>query len=216
LVDGLFGLTPDKGVVIGAPVRDISVNANGFRKKYGIEGDFLLYVGRLDIMKGVGKLLEYFERYSRARGNGLKLVLCGKGPMRVPERANVIPLGYVPDDDKFGAIKHAIAMVQPSYYESFSFSLMESMLCGTPVIANAECEVLHGHCVKSGGGISYRSYEEFERAIDMLLHDGNMRKRMGEAGKNYVLNNYTPTTIGEKYIITIDKIINDWKTSTSS
>jgi glycosyltransferase involved in cell wall biosynthesis len=79
----------------------------------------------------------------------------------------------------------------------------------TPVIANAECDVLHGHCVKSGGGMSYGSYEEFEKAIDTLYRDISLRKRMGKAGRNYVVNNYSPDIIATRYIFTINSLISD-------
>ena len=206
IVNSIFGGFGNDDV-LGAPVEEHEGAPDAFRKKYAIDGDFILYVGRLDVMKGVGPLLEYFERYIREKGSSLKLVLCGSGPMKVLRTDHVIPVGYVPEEDKFGAIRAATVMVQPSLYESFSYSLIESMLCGTPVLVNGKCSVLKGHCEKSGGGLSYDSYESFARSLDMLLGDADLRKRMSEAGNGYAKDHYSPAVVRKKYISTIESLV---------
>lgn len=206
--DGLFGLDPEKGAVAGAPVKPIE-HARDFRSKYGIEGDFILYAGRLDHMKGLGALLGYFDRYCREENNGLKLVLCGKGPMRVPSDGRVVNIGFVPDAEKHAAMAAAKATVVPSRFESFSYSLLESMLNGTPALANGQCDVLRGHCGRSGGCLCYDSYGSFRGALDRILDEPGLRKRMGEAGRKYARENYSMEAVGKKYITCIDGLIND-------
>ncbi|MCD1296112.1 glycosyl transferase family 1 [Methanocella sp. CWC-04] len=206
-VDQLFNLGTEKGDVIGAPVKLPEVSAEDFRVKYGIRGDFILYLGRIEAMKGLNVLIDYFQDYVYQRKSDLKLVLCGKGPMKITEKDNVISLGFISDEDKSGAIKAASAVVNPSLYESFSYSVLESMLCGTPVIANGQCEVLKGHCDRSGAGVSYGSYEEFANAIDAVLNNEEARKKMSVCGIAYVGDNYSPDAVRKKYISTIDGLM---------
>lgn len=212
--DSLFDLGPTDGKVVGAPISEIGSSAETFRAKYGIDGDFILYVGRLERMKGVDTLLEYYERYCREH-EGLKLVLCGNGPMKIPVKNGIIPLGFVSDTDKFGAMKAAKTVVVPSRFESFSYSLLEAMLCCTPALVNGECKVLKGHCEKSGGCACYDSYETFKGELNRLLDDDDLRRRMGEAGKAYVRERYSSDAVGKKYISSIDGLVNERQTDTA-
>jgi glycosyltransferase involved in cell wall biosynthesis len=206
--DRLFSLDPARGVVAGAPIKEIGSSAAAFRSKYGIEGDFILYAGRLDRMKGVHTLMDYFERYCRESHSDLKLVLCGKGPMQIDESPNVIVPGYVPAEDMYSAMAAARATVVPSKFESFSYTLLESLLNGTPALVNGECSVLRGHCERSGACLCYDSYDTFKMALDRVLDEEGLRERMGEAGRRYVLENYSLDAVGKKYITAIDGLIN--------
>jgi glycosyltransferase involved in cell wall biosynthesis len=71
--------------------------------------------------------------------------------------------------------------------ESFSRVLMESWLNEVPVLVHADCPVTVGHCRRSGGGLWFRGYPEFAEAADLLAGDAQLRRRLGEAGRRYVL-----------------------------
>jgi glycosyltransferase involved in cell wall biosynthesis len=64
---------------------------------------------------------------------------------------------------------------------------MESWLNGVPVLVHADCAVTVGHCRRSGGGLWFRGYLEFAEAADLLAGDEQVRRRLGEAGRRYVL-----------------------------
>lgn len=204
--DGLFGLDSGKSEVIGVPVEMHGGSAEAFRGKFGIEGDFILYVGRIDKMKGLDRLTAYFQKYAEERGGDIKLVLCGKGSMKLPDSGLIVPLGYLSEEDKFGAMKAAIATVQPSRFESYSIVVIESMLCGTPVLVNGNCQVLRGHCARSGAGECYDSYEEFAEALDRLRRPA-VRSDLGERGRTYAETYYSVDGIRRQYISTIDGLI---------
>lgn len=206
-VDCLFNLPYNRGAVLGMPVDTCEGSPEQFRIKYGISGDFLLYVGRIDEGKGIGNLIAFYNRYVKDHQAIIQLILCGTGPMKVENNEHIIALGYVPDGDKYGAMRAAVAVVQPSRYESYSISTIESMQCGTPVIVNGECNVLKAHCEKSSAGFSYISYEEFKSALDTILSDPALRQRMGISGTAYVHDHYSAEAIGRKYISTIDGLV---------
>ena len=51
-------------------------------------------------------------------------------------------------------------------------------------------EVLRGQAIRSGGAIPYEGFAEFEGSVDYLLAHPDVSQQMGEAGFEYVKNNY--------------------------
>ena len=167
-VHGLFHNEKITNEVIGVGI-DLpeNVNADSFRHKYGIEGDYLLYAGRVDVEKGCDEMFTYFQKFSEDR-KGLQLVVIGKSYMNIPKHDNIRYLGFVSEEDKYNAIKGAKVLWLPSQFESLSIAVLESMALGVPVIVNGKCEVLYGHCERSGGGETYLDYIGFVDAIEKI------------------------------------------------
>ena len=46
------------------------------------------------------------------------------------------------------------------------------MALSRPVIVNGKCDVLKGHCERSGGGLWYEDYESFAGAMEALADGG--------------------------------------------
>jgi len=170
-----------------------------FLRKVKLEDPYVLYVGRIDESKGCGHLFEQFLKYKLDHASRLKLVLLGKPVMRLPESPDIVWAGFGNQEDKFDAMKGSSAVIMPSQYESFSIATLESWLNGKPVLVNGVSEVLRGHCLRSNGGLFYRDYDEFEGALELILNNENLARRLGENGKNYVLSNYSWPAVEEKY-----------------
>lgn len=104
-------------------------------------GDYLLFLGRLSFDKGAHRAIEV------AKAAGLPLKLAGK--MREPLEkeyfeTHVRPnlgwgieyLGEISHEEKVSLLQHARATLFPiSWEEPFGLVMIESMACGTPVIA---------------------------------------------------------------------------------
>ncbi|CAJ35697.1 glycosyltransferase family 4 protein [Methanocella arvoryzae] len=204
LVKKNFRLRDDRLSVIGVPIGECLGDSRSAVEKYGITGNFIAYIGRIDVMKGVDTLVKYFNRYASESDSELSLVLCGSGPLKIPSSEKIYQLGFIPEADKFGIMHAALATVQPSRYESYSISVIESMACSTPVLVNGECAVLKGHCEKSGGGMTFFSYEDFKSSMDRLINDADLRQRMSLLGIAYVNENYSCDVVGKKYISLLD------------
>jgi glycosyltransferase involved in cell wall biosynthesis len=71
--------------------------------------------------------------------------------------------------------------------ESFSRVIMESWLNEVPVLVHADCAVTVGHCRRSGGGLWFRDFLEFSEALDLLAGEPALGRRLGQAGRRYVL-----------------------------
>ena len=101
----------------------------------------------------------------------------------------------------------ATALVQPSYFESFSLALCEGWVCRRPAIVQGRCEVLVGQARRSNGGLPYRSFAEFAAAVARLLQDYALGAEMGEAGRQYVLANYEWDSVLERYERFVSRVI---------
>jgi len=159
-----------------------------FVRKYGLKRPFLLFAGRHEEGKGLPLLLELFS--VQGCDAGFDLVCIGKGelPGEVPD--GVINLGYLSDQDRNDAFAAASAYVQPSRMESFSRTTMEAWLAGTPVLALAGSDVVGWHCTRSGGGLIFDE-PGFGRALRSLAESAVLAGQMAEAGRSYVIENYT-------------------------
>ena len=192
------GRIPHTIAAIGLTVPK-DAQANRFRQKYHIEGDFLLYGGRLSNAKNVPELLEFFQRFSRSYERPLTLVLMGKPHIPIPDYPNVIRVGFVSEQDKYDALQAAAVVMQPSKYESLSIIILEAWLMGTPVLVNGRCEVLKQQCRQSNGGLYYTSYNEFQTALSQLLRAPDLRATLGRQGREFVQINYQWERIVNQY-----------------
>ncbi|HYN44614.1 MAG TPA: glycosyltransferase family 4 protein [Candidatus Limnocylindrales bacterium] len=210
LAEKLYDLKSVNRMVMGGGIdTDIEFNAKRFKDKYLIEDDYVLYAGRRDIGKNVPLLIDYFCKYKDKNDNRLKLVLIGSGDINIPgkHKDNIIDLKFIPKQDKYDAYAASLVLCQPSVNESFSLVIMESWLCGTPVLVHADCEVTKDHCIKSNGGLYFRDFNEFEECLNFFIQNPNTAKKMGTNGKQYVLDNYNWDTIVRGY----KKIFNEWR-----
>ena len=120
--------------------------------------------------------------------------------MDIPERKDVVHLGFVSEGDKFRVMSNAKCLIMPSLYESLSIVIMESWLCGSPVIVNAKCNVLTGQCRRSNGGLWYENYDEFEACLNFILAHESISRNMAERGRKYTTDNYDSLKIKNKYL----------------
>jgi glycosyltransferase involved in cell wall biosynthesis len=113
-------------------------------KKFGLGGDYVLFVGSLKAHKNLPVLLDAFESL-RAEGNtSVKLAIVGRKDVKetaLLERlerstAYVCYLGEQADEDLAAIYRGAHALVIPSLWEGFGLTALEAMACGTPVISS--------------------------------------------------------------------------------
>ncbi len=128
------------------------------KSKYGIDGDYLLYVGTINARKNIGRLIGAYHRSGLHRD--LKLVLAGPltyghetiladiGKLGLESRITVA--GFVGDGDLPALYSGANGFAFPTLYEGFGIPPLEAMACGTPVLtgnAGSSPELCAGHAV---------------------------------------------------------------------
>lgn len=133
----------------------------------------VLYAGRLSPEKGVLELVEATR--------GLTLVVAGDGPLRsrVPEAR-----GFVAHDELQGLYARAAVVACPSRREGFGMACLEAMAHGRPVVATGvgglRDLVVDG---ETGIVVPPRDPAALRRALERLLGDPSLRRRLGAAGR---------------------------------
>jgi glycosyltransferase involved in cell wall biosynthesis len=130
-----------------APVSDATLDA--VRRRFGIPGPYVLFVGGIEPRKN----LEHLVRAFAVSDSGhLSLVLAG-GPVRwypeeserldaaiqlLPEsvRARIMRTDYVSERDKLALLSGATVLAYPSIYEGFGFPVLEAFAAGVPVLTS--------------------------------------------------------------------------------
>jgi glycosyltransferase involved in cell wall biosynthesis len=186
LVQGVSGNGSVPSLVIGSGVGvPEGARAIDARKRFSLPERYLLYVGRIDRNKGVDRLCHHYRELLKEREDVPLLVLAGKPVLEIQD-PRIRTLGFVSEEEKFALLGGCDVLLMPSPYESLSIIALEAWAAGRPLLANAECRVLEGQCVRSGGGLYYRGYREFAECLGRLLDDAGLRAALGASGRRYV------------------------------
>lgn len=171
-----------------------------FRSRTGL-GDrpYLLYVGRVDPHKGSDELYEQFVAYKQRHPGELALVFLGEGVKPLPPHPDVFVTGFVPDQQRWDALAGCAVYINPSYFESFSMSLCEAWSMSRPAMVQGQCVVTTGQVRRSGGGIPYRGFAEFEAALELVLAQPDLARRMGRSGRRFVETHYRWDEVMSRY-----------------
>jgi glycosyltransferase involved in cell wall biosynthesis len=133
----------------------------------------VLYAGRLSPEKGVEDLVE--------AAAGMKLVVAGDGPLRAGVPA---ALGFVPHDELDRLYARAAVVACPSRREGFGVACLEAMAHARPVVATGVGGLLDlvvdG---ETGLVVPPRDPAALRAALERLLADGELRRRLGAAGR---------------------------------
>jgi glycosyltransferase involved in cell wall biosynthesis len=186
-------------VGVGSEIPEI-FDAPGTCARLGIEGKFVVYIGRLDENKGVPELFDFYHRLLAEETVDLKLVLIGKAYIPIPENPNIIHVGFQENKEKFDLLKGAEFLIMPSQFESLSMVALEAWAIAKPVLANGRTEVLRGQCQRSRAGLWYVNYDEFKEIFLVLQADVGLREKLGTNGKKFFAENYSWDVIDGKYL----------------
>ena len=173
------------------------VDRDEARRELGLgDGGVVLFVGRLEPLKGVDILLRAVAQLELADTTRTLIVggdlhadaeaarltaLCGE--LGIAERVSF--LGRMAQQELPAILQRGRRVsVLPSYYESFGLVALESMACGTPVMASRVGGL--PTIVKDGVNgylIPSRSPEPFADGLDVLLGNPAIRQAMSEASR---------------------------------
>ncbi|GAC1365054.1 MAG: glycosyltransferase family 4 protein [Actinomycetota bacterium] len=185
-----------------------SYDPQGFRQRHRLERPFVLYAGRREEAKGWDDLTAAYELAVTTQGVDLDLVTIGAGKPIIP--ASIAPrvhdLGFLPASDRDSAFAAAAAYVQPSANESFSRTVMEGWLAGTPVIASGKGAVVRWHCERSRGGLIYDDDLEFAQCLLVVADAPELARELAANGRAYVLANYPWSEVLDRMEATLARL----------
>lgn len=207
LAQRLYGIDARRGALVGMGIEPFGVDGDAFRERHGITAPYVIYSGRREAMKGTPILLDYLSVFRARTQRDIKFVLTGSGAIQPPSEIapHVIDVGFVSDREKWNAMAGAAVFCHASVYESFGIVLMEAWQAGTPALVHAGGEVLRTHCARSGGGLWFRHYGDFEESLVRLLDDTVLSERMAEAGRAYVETHYRWDAVAARLLAALDR-----------
>lgn len=157
----------------------------------------LLFAGRLDPFKGPDLLL---HAASLMQEKDAQIVIAGGNLKDDKDLQNlqvlardlhlsdrVLFLGARPREEMPLLYSAANVTVVPSYHESFGLAAVESLACGTPVVATRAGGLTTVVCSEKTGFLVPRSPGFFAERIDMLLRDPALSARMSTAARSSVV-----------------------------
>jgi glycosyltransferase involved in cell wall biosynthesis len=159
------------------------------KKRLKINKEYLLYVGKLDPMKNIERLIDAFKLIKR----DLDIVLVLSGPRSWYSKfieakirdygltGDVILTDYVSPENLVALYNGAVAFVFPSLYEGFGLPLLEAMRCGCPVIAS-DVGAIPEIVSDSAALFNPHSEEEMAHTILNILSDKGLRNRLIKSG----------------------------------
>ena len=172
------------------------LDQNSVRARLGLNGEkILLYVGRIEPLKGLELLVETAAQMDSDESVRVVVVGADANGDREMDRVKRLAKERDLEDqiDFVGQVDHnelplyynaADVCVVPSYYESFGLVALESMACGTPVVATRvgglSTIIHHG---RTGYLKSWRCPEAFANSVEMIISSDGLQQSMGEAAR---------------------------------
>ena len=206
LAHRLYDLRDKTEAVVAMGIEPFETPRDAFAKRTGITGDYLLYSGRREPLKGTPMLIDYLACFRQRTGRAIKLVMTGSGAVDVPTELSrdFHDLGFVSENEKREAMAGALAFCHPSMNESLSIVLLESWLARAPALVRAGSEVLRWQCATSNGGLWFANYPEFETMLLWLLDHPSERAAMAEQGRAYTIAKYAPSAVRARLAAALD------------
>jgi len=168
---------------------------------------YLLCLGRVDRHKGTLLLADLFVAYKQRHPGPLRLVLAGPVVDPPAVHPDIDVVGPVPEPRKWALLQGAVALVSPSAWEAFSLVVAEAWSAGTPVLVNAGCGATVEHCHRSGGGLTFAGFGEFEAEVDRLCRDEQLRCQLGTRGRDYVDRWFRWPRVIDRYAAFVESVV---------
>jgi glycosyltransferase involved in cell wall biosynthesis len=198
-----LSLAEDKIHVIPNPISPALLRQALAQPRVEPSTPVVLYTGRIEVQKGSLELLRSVDRVA-SRFPDVEYVIAGARHNSIDDRMlnsalgvngtrkHVRMVGHVPWQNLADLYRRASVFVMPSFYETFGISVIEAMAFGLPVVATRAGglpEVVEdgvtGILVPPGDS------EALAEAQLRLLLDPDLRRRMGQAGRERVQSEFT-------------------------
>jgi glycosyltransferase involved in cell wall biosynthesis len=161
--------------------------------KHRLSRNYFFHIGRLESKKNISTLIRAFDMFKKQRGVGdpFHLVLAGSpgfGYSRIKQFIDASPykdqihlLGRVPEEDVPALMNAATLYLFPSWYEGFGIPALETMACGTPMIAS-DIGALREVAGQAATFVSPSEPERWVKAMQELVSNGMKREELEQAG----------------------------------
>ena len=184
--------------------------SNQFRKKYGIkEKHIIMFLGRINWIKGLDFLVESFYELTRLRDNViLAIVGPDDGYKATLEKEidklglsdKVLFTGFLGGEEKLSALVDADIVIQPSRYEQAAWAPIEAVLCGTPIIVTKHTGSAEDVSrIDAGYLVEYGNKKELTETMQRILDAPSEARAKARKAIEYIRANLSMTKRIEDY-----------------
>lgn len=213
-----YGVAADQVTLIPngiEPAEFTSVDDAAFRQKFVLpNARFVLFLGRLDPIKGPDLLLEAFADIS-ARHPTIHLVFAGPDggmleALRSSSCSNMLMdrvhfIGPVRGKDKSHAYHAASLLAIPSRQEAMSIVVLEGGICGIPVLITDRCGF--NEIAASGGGMVVPATSAgLAEGLNKLLENSAQLPAMGAKLRRFIIEGFLWSSVVNRYLRLFGKI----------
>ena len=171
-------------VVDKRPILEKSTSAE-YQECYDI-----IFIGRMQYQKNPEKLINIFKIIKNKYDVGFSAAVIGEGPLyneickKVEQfdlKENVKMLGFI--KNPMGLLKNARVLILTSRFEGTPMCALEAMALGIPIVSTPTDGMMD--LIRNGeNGYLYEEDEKIADAVNMVIHDSILRKRMSDCTKN--------------------------------
>lgn len=196
-----LGHAPRRMVVCGNGI-DLSAYANSpapgtFRQAHGVGATekMILFLGRLNVKKGLDLLLPAFRQLAAARPD-VRLILAGPddgyradaerfvAEHRLSDR--VLLPGILKGEAKLAALRDADAFALPSYSEGYSMAALESLLMGVPSLLSDRVGFGEELRRTEAALLTDLTVDAVQRGLEKLLDEPAYAEELRQKGPEFV------------------------------
>jgi len=222
----LFDVKPERVVVIHNGI-DLNVwrpsAADATRKAFDITGDYILFVGRTSRQKGMVHLIDAMKDVDA----GVRLVCCTSAAdtkeleqeiaAKVQGEPRVTWINTLLREEQYIELySNATVFACPSVYEPFGIINLEAMACERPVVASAVGGIQEVVVPESTGLlVPPADPQALAAALNRVLRDRPMAKRMGLAGRKRVEEHFSWTSIADKTLSMYEALLTERRLATA-
>lgn len=179
------------GIKQGLIIKNEGSGMTDLKKKHGINGRYVLFVGTLQPRKNIARLTEAFSKIK----TDIQLIIVGKKGwmyeeiLEAPKKFNIQNkvkfLENVSDEDLPLFYKNALCFVLPSLYEGFGLPVLEAMRNGCPVITSNISSL-----PEAGGDaalyVNPLDAEDIQKKLELMINNEELRKKLIKKGYEQV------------------------------
>jgi glycosyltransferase involved in cell wall biosynthesis len=178
------------------------------QKKYD-----LIFVGRSGNQKNINNLLKAIQ-YLKTKNKNISLIMiggcCDNNEIREivnQYRLNVTYKGNISNFELPYVLNQTKVFILPSYYEGHPKALLEAMSCELPCVGSDVFGIKEDIQHMETGYLCKTDYKSIAKAIETVLSDDLLQKKLGENAREYILKKYSIDKILKMELEVIQEVV---------
>lgn len=176
------------------------------KKRFGIHRPYIFYIGVWRDHKNIPGLIRSFQILNKKYPKRYQLVLAGDNRIADPKiyktlsevqlDESIVQCGFVSDEELLALYQGAEILVVPSFKEGFGLHTLESLACGTPVVASETTSIPE---ILNNAALYFHPTDihGMAKVIERVLMNKKLREHLLQRGRE-IIQQYSWKSCAEK------------------